>query len=102
VVGWLTGAYIGPDGKAPRPRKQLTTICPLTADADRQRATEWVHAALAAGQVRHYQGDKTFPARIWYRDAATDTLWMGYCVNGTLGQYKGWPIEEEERVAVFG
>ena len=61
-----------------------------------------MRAALTAGQLRYYEGDKDFPALIWYREPATGRLWMGYCVNGILGQYKGWPIEEEDRVAVFG
>lgn len=99
--GGLPGAYVGPDGKATRPKKQQTTICPLVTEENRQQATVWVQAALAAGQVRYYEGDKDFPKRIWYREATTGGLWMGYCVNGALGQYKGWPIEEDERVAVF-
>lgn len=100
--GGLPGAYAGPNGKATRPKKQLTTICPLTTEADLLKATGWVRAALTAGQMRHYEGDKDFPRRIWYRETATGQLWTGYCVNGVQGQYKGWPIEEDQRVAVFG
>ena len=54
-----------------------------------------------AGQLRFYEGDKDFPKHIWYRDERGQ-LWFGFCVNGVLGQYKGWPMEEEDRVAVFG
>ncbi len=77
-----------------------TTICPLTSEADRERATGWVRAALMAGQARFYEGDKDFPKHIWYQDE-TGQLWFGFCVNSVQGQYKGWPIEEDERVAIF-
>ena len=100
--GGLPEAWIGPDGKATRPKKQDTTICPLTSEAERQEATRWVQAALTPRQSRHYEGGKDFPARIWYRDPTTGQLWIGFCVNGVLGHYKGWPIEEDDRVAVFG
>jgi hypothetical protein len=99
--GGLPAASIGEDGAARRPRKQLTTICPLTDETDRRQATKWVRAAIGAGRLRFYEGDKDFPKHIWYRDEKGQ-LWFGFCVNGVLGQYKGWPIEEEDRVAVFG
>jgi hypothetical protein len=99
--GGLPGAYVGEDGVARRPKKQLTTICHFTEEADRQRATKWVREAITAGQVRFYEGDKDFPKHIWYKDA-NGRLWFGCCVNGVQGQYKGWPIDEEERVAIFG
>jgi hypothetical protein len=70
-------------------------------EADRVRATNWVRAALRAGQIRFYEADKDFPKHIWYRDE-TGQLWFGFCINGVLGHYKGWPIDEDERVAVFG
>jgi len=100
--GGLPAAYVGASGKATRPKKEQTTICPLTTEADRQEATRWVQAALTAGQLRYYEGDKDFPARIWYREATTGRLWIGRCVNSIVGQYKCWPGEEEERIAVFG
>lgn len=100
--GGLPQARIGADGLARRPKKQRTTICPLVTAADRHRATSWVHAALAAGQYRYFEGDRDFPARIWYRHCKAGQLWMGYCINTVRGEYKGWPIEEDDRVAVFG
>lgn len=66
------------------------------------QATAWVRAALAAGQMKYLEADKDFPARIWYREAEIGQIWMGYCVNSIAGEYKGWPISEDERVAVFG
>lgn len=97
--GGLPGAFVGPDGTATRPKKQDTTICPLLTVSDRDRATEWVREALAAGQYRFYEGDDLFPKAIWHRvDGQT---WFGLCVNTTAGWYKGWPISEEERRAKF-
>jgi hypothetical protein len=100
--GGLPAGFVGPKGEVTRPKKQQTTLCPLTSEADRQRATAWVRSALAAGQLKYLEGDKDFPARIWYFDNQSSQLWIGYCVNGVLGHFKGWPIDEEERVAVFG
>lgn len=64
-------------------------------------ATRWVQEALSAARIRFYEGDKVFPKHIWHRDEH-GRLWFGFCVNSVQGQYKGWPIDEEDRVAVFG
>jgi hypothetical protein len=60
-----------------------------------------VQDALGAGQMKYREGDQIFPVHIWYHDQATEKLWMGRCVNSVLGQYKGWPSDEDERIAVF-
>jgi len=99
--GGLPEAYVPESGDASRPGKQQTTICPLLTEQDRDRATCWVQGALRAGRFRFYEGDQDFPKKIWYRDQAGQ-LWFGLCVNTVLGQYKGWPAEEEDCVAVFG
>ena len=88
-------------GRARRPKKQDTTICPLVTAADRARATSWVRAALSSKQFRFLDADRDYPGRIWYRDE-DGALWIGYCINTVQGHYKGWPITEEERRAVFG
>ena len=90
----LSGSRVG------RRRKQDTTICPLIDETDRDRATQWVRAAIRAGQCRFLESDQHFPKKIWYE--ADGRVWMGLRVNDGLGQYKGWPISEEERDAVFG
>jgi hypothetical protein len=100
--GGFPGARLRKDGSARRPKKQQTTICPLVEEADKERATGWVRTALRTGQVLYLEGDQDYPARIWYRDRETGGLWIGYCTNQGLGQYKGWPIGEDERIAVFG
>lgn len=98
--GGLPRAYVKKDGTASRPKKQKTTICPLVSNADRERATEWVRQALKGGSVRFYEGDKDFPKHIWYEDS-NGQYWFGFCVNGVSGEYKGWPIEREEKDEVF-
>jgi hypothetical protein len=100
--GGLPEAHVDADGVARRPGKQLTTICPLVGEAERDMATNWVRQALREGQLRYFEADKDFPKRLWYRDPSDGQVWTGLCVNGVLGQYKGWPIDEEERVEIFG
>jgi hypothetical protein len=92
------------DGTAKRPNKQDTTICPLTTEAQRDQATDWVQKALKASQFRYYEGDKDYPKKIWYRysEGTSAQLWFGQCVNTARGEYKGWPIGEEEKREVFG
>lgn len=99
--GGLPQAYVGADGKAKRPKRQTTTICPLINEHEKARATLWVRAALMAGQMRFCDGDKDFPHDIWYKDD-TGQNWMGRCVNSVLGHYKGWPVEGDEVRALFG
>lgn len=89
-----------PGGRVGRRRKQTTTICTLTTEEDRVRATEWVRQAIANGQYRYYEGDKDFPRRIRHR--ADGRIWYGVCLNQGQGHYKGWPIEEDEQRAIFG
>lgn len=98
--GGLPQAYVGPDGKAKRPKKQHTTICPLIGSEDQATATEWVQEALTKNQVKFVEGDKIFPRYVWLTDESGQE-WVGRCVNSVLGQYKGWPVKEEERRAIF-
>lgn len=99
--GGLPQAFVNVEGVAERPNKEDTTICTLYTAADRAKATKWVQCALEAGQFKFYEGDKDYPKKIWFRDEAGQ-VWFGLCVNSILGQYKGWPIDEEERREVFG
>ena len=97
--GGLPKAKQLPGGKVGRRRKQKTTLCPLTSSDDKRRATQWVRSAIASGQYRFYEGDQDFPKKIWHR--ADGRIWYGLCVNQGQGEYKGWPIEEQEWHAVF-
>ena len=99
--GGIPAAYVRPDGVATRPKKQLTTICPMVTFADQIMATGWVRDALIRRQFRYYEGDKTYPKHIWYRDNSSQ-YWFGFCINGVAGTYKGWPVEQVEKRAIFG
>ena len=98
--GGLPMARRGKDGVARRPKKQLTTICPKVTAAEREIASTWVIEALRLGQFRYFEGDKTYPKHIWYRDG-TGQFWFGFAINQIQGTYKGWPITEADKVVAF-
>lgn len=99
--GGLPAARDLGDGRIGRPNREVTTKCPLTSAKDRDLATTWVQEAIKAGQYRYFEGaDVGFPNRVWYE--ANCTIWIGWCINRTAGEYKGWPIDEDERNDVFG
>ena len=90
-----------PGGRLGRAGKQKTTVCPLTTERDRVRATEWVKDAIKRGNYLFVQDDQHFPKKIWYRDNSGQ-YWCGYCINTASGEYKGWPIEKSEFDEIFG
>lgn len=96
----LPQAWIGPSGKATRPKKQMTNICRKVTVVERDEASGWVSDALRAGQMRYFEGDKTYPKHIWYLDDSGQ-YWFGFAVNQIAGTYKGWPITEAEKRAAF-
>ena len=98
--GGLPKAWQAQDGGVKRPKKQHTTPCRKVTEMDRDEASDWVRAALAAGQLRYFEGDQTYPKHIWYRDT-TGQFWFGFAVNQIAGTYKGWPISEAEKRAAF-
>ncbi len=97
----MPGAKIGKDGRARRPKKLRTSICWLVDEGDRDRASSWVRHALENGQYRYYEGDKNYPKHIWYK-GNDGQFWFGFLVNATPGTYKGWPIDESEKIETFG
>ena len=102
IKGWwggLPAAKQMPGGAVGRARKQTTTVCPLTTRADQKLATGWVRSAIAAGRYRFCEADKKYPHKIWHR--VDGQVWFGRCINSEAGDYKGWPIEEEERRDIF-
>lgn len=96
----LPRAWEVPNGEAKRPKKEHTTICRKVTEQDREEASRWVRAALAAGQLRFREGDQTYPKHIWYMDD-NRRFWFGFAVNQIAGTYKGWPISEAEKRAAF-
>lgn len=99
--GGLPGVRVNSVGRARRPKKQDTTICPLVTVADKALASIWVRAALSTGQYRFLDADRDYPGRVWYRDS-NGMVWAGYCINTIQGHYKGRPSSEEKRRAYFG
>lgn len=97
--GGLPGVHYGIDGKPSRQKREKTTICDLVTEEDRERATEWVRAAIEDSQFTFLEGDQDFPKHIWYQAEARG--WFGFCINSAAGHYKGWPMEEDERCAFF-
>ena len=98
--GGLPKAREDSEGIVKRPEKQHTTICRKVTEEDREAASRWVSAALAAGQLRFFEGDQTYPKHIWYLDDGGQ-LWFGFAINQVAGTYKGWPISEAEKRAAF-
>lgn len=100
---WWAGlplARVNRSGVASRPKKQQTTLCPKVTAEERDEASDWVRQALARQQFRYFEGDKTYPKHIWYRDS-DGQFWFGFAVNQILGTYKGWPISEAEKSEAF-
>ena len=87
-------------GRVGRPRKQTTTVCPLTTEQDRHLATEWLRSAIHAGRYRFVETDQDFPKKVWHEDESGQ-VWFGMCTNTKAGEYQGWPIDEEQRRAIF-
>ena len=98
--GGLPAARQLPGGRVGRPGKQRTTLCPLTSGRDLARATGWLRAAIQAGHYRFVESDQDFPKHVWHQDESGQ-IWFGMCVNTKAGEYKGWPINEDDRRAVL-
>ena len=81
-------------------RRRKTTVCELVEDVDKCKATMWVRSAIRLEQYKFVRGDKDFPKHVWYE--SDDQVWYGRCTNSVSGDYKGWPISEEERREIFG
>lgn len=92
-MGWAGQGSAAAGGRQ-RPKKQLTTTCPLHTQADRDRATGWIRSAIAAGRFLFVEGDKRFPKHVWHEEDGQG--WVGRCVNSVQGEYKGWPAAPGE------
>jgi len=70
-----------------------STPCPKDLEHSQTRLTEWVRAAIAAGAAGGMmEGD--FPRYVWYRDG--ERAFEGRLTNRALGEYKGYPIDNDE------
>ena len=93
--GGMPGVRRRKGGEIQRPKKQHTTVCPLVTEEDRERATLWIREAIRNRQCRFVDGDGQFPKHVWHTDDGGEH-WHGRCVNSEKGEYKGWPVTEEE------
>ena len=82
-----------------RPKKQLTTVCPLRTAEDQAKATRWIREAIAAGRYLFVEGDQRFPKHVWH-DSGDGGRWIGRCINSVSGEYKGWPADPDEIAAL--
>ena len=78
----------------------------MVTTRERDIATGWVRTAISSGQFDRADWRNGFPRRIWYRDG-DGKFWYGFLTNqgdgpSPRGQYKGWPIEEDEWREIFG
>lgn len=86
--------------------RDVATICSLVTERDRDQATEWIREAIKNGQFGRKDWRNGFPRRVWHRDRHGQ-YWYGMLTNqgagpNPRGQYKGWPIGEDEKVEIFG
>ena len=51
------------------------------------------------GRYRFREGDDLFPKHVWFRVGGQ--AWFGFCINSTAGEYKGWPLEDDDPDARF-
>ena len=92
-------SWLGLPGAGARAKWLKTTVCQLTDPQDRSRATAWIQGAIRARQYKFVSGDKDFPKHVWFEH--NGRIWYGRCTNPVSGEYKGWPISEEERREIF-
>ena len=93
-MGWIAEgtATAGREGGPPRQADDNGL------SVDHAEATEWLRRAIVAGQYRFVEADQDFPKRAWFE--ARGRIWCGFCLNPAAGEYKGWPIDEDERRAI--
>ncbi len=76
----------------PKPRADAS-ICDRELSQDRERVQQWLECAVSSGCVGELK-EGAFPRYVWYRD--TDIVYEGRLVNRGNGEYKGYPLHEDE------
>lgn len=76
----------------PRPRADAS-ICDRELSQDRERVQQWLECAVSSGCVGELK-EGEFPRYVWYRD--TEIVYEGRLVNRGNGEYKGYPLHENE------
>lgn len=84
-----TPSFVG----AIRPRADAT-ICPREFADQQSEVERWLKDAVKAGNIGPpWEGG--FPRYVWYRHE-DGTIFEGRLVNRDQGQYKGYPLHEQE------
>jgi len=97
-----SASYIGsPEHKnlpsfagAPR-RRSDASCCPQDLAREQEKLNEWLRAAVQSGAYSEYH-EGGFPRYVWHKEG--EIIFEGRLVNRGLGQYKGYPLEEDEWV----
>jgi hypothetical protein len=87
-------------GAGANDHRQNSTICPLVREEDKAQATEWVQQAIRHRHFDPTKWDGDFPRDIWHQDEH-GVYWQGRLTqrgagDNPQGEYKGWPITEDE------
>lgn len=79
---------------AGQPRMRAdASICDRKFARDLDRVKGWLAEAMLNGRIGEpWEGD--FPRYVWYQDG--DVVYEGRLVNREQGQYKGYPLVEDE------
>jgi hypothetical protein len=77
---------------SPRPRSDAS-ICDRALAQDRKKVQNWLVQAISNGQVGEIWEGK-YPRYVWYQDGTV--LYEGRLVNREQGEYKGYPLSDEE------
>lgn len=76
----------------PRPRADAAKCDPSLANR-RTLVTRWLRTAIRRGVTSAYW-EGSFPRYVWYMHR--ETVFEGRLVNRESGQYKGYPLNEDE------
>lgn len=77
----------------PRPRADAS-ICDRALSNSRELVRTWLQSALRNGQCgAPWEGD--FPRYVWHQEG--ETLYEARLVNRVRGEYKGYPLNSDER-----
>jgi hypothetical protein len=79
-------------GTPPRPRPDAS-ICDRSLATQQERLTGWLRESIERGLMGEMMEGR-FPRYIWHREG--DVVYEGRLVNREQGQYKGYPLLDDE------
>jgi len=81
-------------GPVPRPRPHAS-ICPRELAGQQRQIQVWLHGAIRQRQFGAlWEGG--FPRYVWHREG--NLTYEARLVNHQAGEYKGYPLEADEKV----